>query len=507
MALTTSEKNYKKLCNHVKPAAILSSALRLIEWDQETNMPALGTELKLQQNKLLHELIHKQMTSKKYVKLLSQFIDIETGAVVEKELRPEEAASIKQMRKDYLHTKKLNASFLKKFTEATTLSLDAWKEARKTNSFKTFYPHLEKIVSLTKKKADLLGYKDHPYDALLDIYEPETTVSLLDPLFSSLKSKIHPLLEKIESRQNSSLQNIFHGKMFPIENQKKLCTDVLFKMGLSPNNHHLSETAHPFCCALYPDDIRLTTHFNETNFLQAFLATIHEGGHGLYEAGLPKKHFGTPLAEAASHGIHESQSRIWETCIGHSRPFWNYYYPKIKELFPDALNNVSFEELYGHVNFVKPTLIRIFSDEVTYNLHIILRYEIEKGFLDGSFHLKDLPELWNSKMQTLFGITPKTDSEGCLQDIHWALGLIGYFPSYSLGNLYGAALFESLTKAFPDWDKKIAEGNFVFIKEFLNQHIHQYGRQYPPKLLVEKTTGTTFSTNPYINYLTNKYLN
>lgn len=506
MALTISEKNYKKLCNHVKPAAILASALRLIEWDQETNMPSLGTALKTEQNKLLHELIHKQMTSKKYVKLLSEFIDIETGTVLTTDLKPEEIASLQQMRKDYLHTKKLNTSFLKKFTEATTLSLDAWKEAKKNNSFKTFAPHLEKILSLTRKKADLLGYVNHPYDALLDIYEPETTVSLLDALFASLKEKILPLLEKIQRNENKAFETIFEGKIFPIENQKKLCSDVLLKMGLSLSNHHLAETAHPFCSALYPDDIRLTTHFNEKNFLQAFLAAVHEGGHGLYEAGLPKKHFGTPLAEAASHGIHESQSRIWETCIGHSKPFWTYYYPKLKELFPKALENISLEKLYDHVNFVKPTLIRIFSDEVTYNLHIILRYEIEKGLLDGSLKAKELPDIWQEKMQKLLGITPKTDSEGCLQDIHWSLGLIGYFPSYTLGNLYAGALFESLTKSYPDWGKKIGEGDFTFIKDFLEQKIHQFGRQHSPKLLIEKAISKTFSAEPYINYLTNKYI-
>jgi carboxypeptidase Taq len=507
MELTILEKNYKKLCNHAKQAAVLASALRLIEWDQETNMPSLGTELKTEQNKLLHELIHKQMTSKKYIKLLSGFISIETGEVLTPDLKPEEIACVKQMRKDYLHAKKLNTSFLKKFTEATTLSLDAWKEAKKTASFKAFAPHLEKIVSLTKKKSDLLGYQNHPYDALLDIYEPETSVLLLDTVFSSLKEKILPLLEKIQHTQDKSFETIFEGKTFPIEQQKKLCTDVLLKMGLSPNNHHLAETAHPFCSALSSDDIRLTTHFNENNFLQAFLATIHEGGHGLYEANLPKKYFGTPLAEAASFGIHESQSRIWETCIGHSKPFWASYYPKIKELFPKALEHVCLEKLYGHVNFVKPTLIRIFSDEVTYNLHIILRYEIEKGLLDGSLKVKDLPEIWREKMQNLLGISPKNDSEGCLQDIHWSLGLIGYFPSYSLGNLYAGALFSSLINTHPDLNKEIADSNFLSIKEFLNQKIHQFGRQYPPKLLIEKAINKTFSPDPYINYLTNKYIN
>ncbi len=502
MALTTSEKNYKKLCNQVKPAALLNSALRLIEWDQETYMPPLGLDLKTEQNKLLHELIHKQMTSKKYLKMLSEFIDIETGALTKSTLNPEQAASVREMRKDYLHTSKLNTTFLKKFTEATTLALDSWKEARRTNSFKLFLPHLEKVISLTRKKADLLGYKNHPYDALLDIYEPEATVASLDPLFANLQIKIRELLPKIKM---PAVESLFEGKTFPLEAQKTLCRDVLLKMGLTEERQQLSETAHPFCSSLYPNDIRLTTHFSETNFLQAFLATVHEGGHGLYEAGLPLEHFGTPLSEAASHGVHESQSRIWETCIGHSKPFWDHYYPKVQELFPEAMQKVSETELYNYVNLVKPTPIRIFSDEVTYNLHIILRYELEKGFLDGTLSIKQLPQLWNSKMEHLLGITPKTDSEGCLQDIHWSLGLIGYFPSYTLGNLYAGALFESITKAHPDHATQIASGNFTFIKDYLNTHIHQYGRQLAPKALIEKASGAPFSTAPYINYLTNKY--
>ncbi len=501
MSLTTSEKIFTKLCNQIRTAGVLSSTLRLVEWDQETHMPSLGLELKTEQNKLLHELIHKQLTSKKYVKLLSQLIDIETGTILDPDLKLEEKACLREMRRDYLHTSKLNTSFLKKFTEATTLSLDAWKEARKTNSFKTFLPHLEKVFALTRKKAELLGFRDHPYNALLDIYEPEITVTVLDPLFSSLKSQIATLLKNAKKNGDSHLES----KHYPLFEQKKICADILLKMGLAQNIQNLAETAHPFCSALYPNDIRLTTHYNEKNFLPAFFATMHEGGHGLYEAGLPLKYFGTPLAEAASHGVHESQSRIWETCIGHSRPFWENYYPKAQAAFPESLQNVSLNEFYSHVNSIKPTLIRIFSDEITYNLHIILRYELEKGLLDGTYKPKDLPELWNSQMHSLLGITPPNDAQGCLQDIHWSMGLIGYFPSYTLGNLYAGALFQALKKTHPDWETKIASGNLHFIKDYLNTHIYQYGRQFPPKALIEKATGAPFSADPYIAYLTAKY--
>jgi carboxypeptidase Taq len=277
-------------------------------------------------------------------------------------------------------------------------------------------------------------------------------------------------------------------------------------MGLSNEVHELSHTAHPFCTAFYPNDVRLTTHYNEENLLGAFLATMHEGGHGLYEANLPLDYFGTPLAEASSHGIHESQSRIWETCIGHSKPFWNHYYPKLKEIFQTELEGIPVKDFYAYVNFVKPSFIRIFSDEVTYNLHICLRYEIEKGLIEGKLKAKEVPEMWNHLMKELLGITPKTDKEGCLQDIHWSLGLVGYFPSYTLGNLYAGALFQNLKKENPNFHQKVESGEFEFITNYLKTKVHQYGREFSPKELIEKATKEPFTTKPYINYLNQKYL-
>ncbi len=495
MATNKSSKNYQKLCKCGKEAALYTSALRLLEWDQETHMPKEGLPLRAEQNQVLHERIHKLKTSKSYASLLSS---------LEKDphLSPQEKAVVRECARDYAQVKNLPLSFVKKMTETTTLALSAWKEAKNKGSFSIFAPHLKKIVSLLQKKADLLGYKDHPYDALLNLFEPEMNVKTIDPLFASLKNRTHALLKKVEEADAKAppLQG-----PFDIDAQKQLAYDVIQRMGIPTDQYNLAQTAHPFCLGLYPHDIRLTTHYYEDNFLKSFLAAVHEAGHGLYEQGLPKEHFGTPLCEAASFGVHESQSRIWETFIAHSLPFWQFYFPKIHEAFPKALHGVTLPSFYHSINQVAPSFIRIFADEVTYNLHIILRYEMEKELISGTLAIKDVPEAWNAKMQENLGITPKNDRDGCLQDIHWSLAYMGYFPSYTLGNLYAGALFSTLTKNHPEWTQKVSHGDFLFIKEFLNKHIHQHGRFYLPLELIEKAIGKPFSAEYYLSYLEDKY--
>lgn len=496
--------SYKQIEKYLKTPAILQSIFNLVHWDQETRMPKKGLELKSEQSKLLSELVHKQKTSNRYKKLLEELIDLSSGKIKAKDLPNNLSASLKEMRRDFLKETKLPSSYVKKFTQTTINSLDAWKRAKDENNFKIFSPHLKKVVTLLQKKVKLLGYKDHPYNALLDLYEPKMTVKKLDELFLPLKKELVSLLHKIQNKTNRVPMSTLKGT-YPIPEQVKLCDQVVEQMQISKDYFDLSETAHPFCLALSPDDIRITTHFDEHNFLKAFLATVHEGGHGLYEHHLPKKYSGTPLGEAASYGIHESQSRIWETCIGQSSPFWQFFYPKVKEIFPKSLEEISPGKFYQAVNYVEPSLIRIYADEVTYNLHIILRYEIEKGLIDGSIQVKDLPKLWNTKMQESFGLTPKNYSEGILQDIHWSLGYIGYFPSYCLGSLYAGALFIKLIKTHPNWEKRIASGEFTFVNKFLKEKIHIHGREYEPVKLIENAIEEPFTIKPYITYLTNKY--
>jgi len=504
--MTTSQmKTYKNICKTLRPAALLNSTLRLLEWDQETQMPEEGLSIRAEQNNLITELSHKIKTSKKFANQLSLLIDIPSGNFLTHDLPDEIKASIKEMRKDYLNDTKLTSSFIKKFANATTNGLDAWKTAREKKSFKLFTPYLNEIVDLTRKKAELLGYKEHPYNALLDLFEPGITVKKLDSLFDPLKNQLISLIPQIQKKHASSTDTFQKGN-FPIKEQQILAYDVIKDMGLLKKNYSLKETAHPFCSSFSPHDIRLSTHYYEDNLSKGLFAVIHECGHALYEKNLPFDCFGTPLGEPASFGVHESQSRIWETFIGQSYPFWQHYFPKAQKLFPQSLTNISLEQFFQSLNHVSPSLIRIYADEVTYNLHIILRYEIEKGLLDGSIQVKNIPEIWNTKMQDYFGITPKNDSEGCLQDVHWSMALFGYFPSYTLGNLYAGTLYSSLKQSHTDYEKKVKSGDFSFINTFLKEKIHTFGRRYSPVDLIEKATNTPFSPKPYLDYLEQKYL-
>ncbi len=498
-------KIYDKICKTLKSKALFNSCLQLLEWDQETNMPENGIKIKSEQNKLLSEIIHKTTTTKKYASQLNQLIDIDNGTLKANNLSEEEKKSIREIRRDYVHENKLTTSFVKKFSETTTHSLQAWKEAKKIDNFKIFQPHLQKIVDLNRKKADLLGYNSHPYDALIDLYEPEVTTLQLNEIFLDLKTNLIPLIKKIKIKQQNENDSVLKG-VFPIDKQIQLSTQLISNIGLSVKNYNLSQAAHPFCVGISPKDIRITTHYHEDNAIKSFLSTLHECGHGLYEHNLPEQHFGTPLSQAASYGIHESQSRIWETCIGHSREFWEYYFPKFQDIFKSSLEHVTTEQFYRAVNFVKSSTIRIFADEVTYNLHIILRYEIEKGLIDGSIQVKNIPDIWRAKMSDYLDIIPKNNKEGCLQDIHWSLGCIGYFPSYTLGNLFAGSLYENLIKTHMNYNIRISKGDFSFINIFLKEKVHKFGRQYLPIELIEKATNTTFSSKPYLSYLKSKYI-
>jgi carboxypeptidase Taq len=496
---------FKKLCEHCKVGGLLESTSRLLEWDQEVQLPTGGLALRAEQNKLIHEAYHKHMTSKTYAKKLSQLITLETGEILFSDLPKSHQSALKEMRKDFLEKSRIPPSFVKKSAETITESLDSWKKARKNRSFKEFLPHLKKVIALSQKKADYLGFKNHPYDALLDQYEEGMSVEKVDTIFGPLKKELLALLGEL-SRKEKRKEPLELKGYYPILSQKDLSKSVVEKLGLSKTYYHLAETAHPFCLSLSPHDIRITTKYHEDDFTKAFYASIHECGHALYENNLPYEQFGNPLGQAASFGVHESQSRFYETFIGQSLPFLKHFYSEIKKHFEPQLDTLPLQEFYQIINAVKPSLIRVFADEVTYNLHIILRYELEKGLIEGSILPKQIPELWNEKMREYLGVVPKDDSEGCLQDVHWSMAFFGYFPSYALGNLYAGALYEAMIKEHPDWEHKVTSGNFSFLASFMKNKIHQFGREYSPLDLIEKAIGKPFSTAPYITYLRTKYL-
>ncbi|MBS0627025.1 MAG: carboxypeptidase M32 [Verrucomicrobia bacterium] len=493
---------FKKLLKLSTKITTLQSIHQLLEWDQETYMPEGAIQSRSDQLQLLSEILHKQKTSSSYKKALSDFIDLSNGNVKEANASLEEKACAREWRRQFLHDTKLPSSFVKNFTQCTSSALHAWTEAKTHNNFPLFAPHLKKIVSLSREKAKLLGYKEHPYDALLDLYEPNLTVATLTPLFNHLKEALTTLLKKIQKHPQK--QPISLG-IFPEDMQKKTAEFLLKVMGFSKETSRLDLSSHPFCTGIHLKDARMTTRIDLSHPTSNIYSVLHEGGHALYHQNLPEKYYGTPLCEAVSYGVDESQSRLWETQIGKSFAFCSFLYPKLQEFFPDNFSSLSLQDFYALVNKVMPSEIRVEADEVTYSLHIILRFELEKGLMDGSIEVEDIPALWNAKMQEMLGITPTSDATGCLQDIHWAMGGLGYFPSYTLGNLLAAQLFSTIKSTFPSWDKQVVKGDVTFLKNWLKENIHQYGKLYSTDELIQKVTKKPLGAEDYIKYLQTKY--
>jgi len=474
----------------------------VLSWDQETYMPSGAIEARSEQLALLNGIIHKEKTSSSYKKALSALVDLSTGECQQPHASLEVRAAAREWRRNFIRDAKLPSAFVKKFSLCTSASLHAWDEAKKKNNFSLFKPHLEKIVTLSRKKASLLGYANHPYDALLDLYDPGLTVEKLTPLFAALKEALIILFNKI-SEKHKTVKNL--QGTFPLDLQKKLGTFLLDTMGFNEKTSRLDLSSHPFCIGIHPDDIRMTTRIDPLYPTHGIYSVIHEGGHGLYHQNLPSEYYGTPLCESASCGMDESQSRLWETMIGRGKHFCSFLYPKLKEIFPSNFSSFSEEDFYRFVNKVSPSEIRVEADEVTYSLHIILRFEMEKALMEGSLRVADVPSVWNQKMKEMLGITPSSDRAGCLQDIHWAMGGIGYFPGYTVGNLFAAQIFTTLRKTFPEMNKKIAVGDFSFLRDWLSENIHSFGKIYTPEELIVKATGKPLGSDDYIAYLKEKF--
>ena len=503
MAKTRKKDGYQTLQEIAKSTQLLESVHMLLDWDQETYMPRHAIDIRSLQSELMASLVHQQRISKKFKSALGAMIDIETNEIFDERLPPPQISALREWRRDYLKDAKLPSAFVKKIAKTVSTASHAWTSAKKHNDFREFSPHLEKIVNLSQKKADLLGFVEHPYDALLDLYEPEMKTSILIPLFAKLKLPLTNLNKTILAAQ--PIQDDFLFRHYPVHKQNQVGHELLKAMGFDEMTSRLDYSAHPFCTPLHPHDTRMTTRIHPENLMANIGAVMHEGGHGLYNMGLPVEHFGSPLCQQVSLGIDESQSRWWETLIGKSISFWHHFFPILQGHFPEQLSTVHLDDFYRAINAVKPTLIRIESDEVTYNLHIIVRFEIEKALMEGGLKVQDVPEAWNEKMREYLGIAPTLDGDGCLQDIHWSLGLFGYFPTYTLGNLYAAQFFEAFEKDHSNWKEKIAKGDLRFVREWLHDKIHRFGRQFSPGELCQKTTGKALSQEPYVSYLDKKY--
>jgi carboxypeptidase Taq len=501
--MTSGNPLFDKLQALGKTTALYVSIQHVIAWDQETYMPPGAQQLRADQMELLAGVIHKQKTAPSFKKALSHLCNLETGELLETDLSPSQKAAVKLWYKNWKDDSKLPSSFIKQKAKVCSESLHAWNSAKEEKNFKLFEPLLKKTVELAQKQAKLLGYKEHPYDALLDEYEPGMTVATLTPLFTELKEGLTSLLKELKAKKNLVTVKI---PDLDIEKQMKIGKDLLNAIGFSEEISRLDTSSHPFSMPIHPTDTRMTTRIFKDNLISHILSVLHESGHALYNTNLPLEYYGTPICEALSHGTDESQSRLWETLVGRNMPFWNFFYPKLQEAFPNELKNISVEDFYKSINKVEPSMIRVESDEVSYCLHVILRFEIEKALIEGSLKVKDIPRVWNQKMQESFGITPANDSEGCLQDIHWSIGAFGYFPTYALGNLLAAQLYEALKTSMPDIEKQIENGQFTSLRNWLKDNIHKHGKTYKPEELILKVTKKPLCFEAYIRYLRKKYL-
>ncbi|GAA0359093.1 carboxypeptidase M32 [Bacillus horti] len=431
-------------------------------------------------------------------------LDVLTKPENNQQLDAESRARVRVAKKEYDKTKNIPSSMNREFSVLTAKAHHIWEEARSKNQFSLYEESLTKIVDFQRQFAEYYGYEGHPYNALLNNYEPGLNVEKLDLLFSDLRQKTIQLLDRIQASPHKPQKEIFEQKI-NIEQQKEFNKFILPKLNFDLDAGRLDESVHPFAIGLSTGDVRMTTRYLEEDVRSAIFSTMHECGHGLYEQGVHADYNGTFIQGGASMGIHESQSRFLENIVGRSLEFWTYFYEDLKAHFPQHFDQVSLEEFTRAINLSEPSLIRVEADELTYNLHIMIRYEIEKGLIGGQYEVKDLPQIWNEKMQDYLGITPSTDSEGVLQDVHWSFGGFGYFPSYCLGNLYAAQIAHTIKQQIPDFDQVIANGEFDKIRGWLLENIHQYGKLYTPGDLIVKVTGEELNAKYLVEYLEQKY--
>lgn len=496
----SADTDINKLAGRLKELAHYGSALALLSWDQEVNMPKRGSERRAETIAHLSGVLHNKLISIDCDGLLTKLKD----RLDNKELGAREAVIVSETWRNYERERKLPEEFVVELAELVSRAQAVWAEARRENNFKKFQPWLEKIVSLKRQEAKFVGYADEPYDALLDVYEPGMKTAETAMILNDLKDFLIPFVREIRNSKVKIDPKVIRGN-YPRAGQDKIGRLMAERIGFDYEAGRIDESTHPFTTNFHAEDVRFTVRYDLADPRQALFSYLHEGGHALYEQGLQAEHFGTPLGESISLGIHESQSRLWENIIGRSREFWKYFYPKLQKEFPETLGTVSLENYYQVINQVKPSLIRVDADEVTYSLHIIVRFEIERELLNGAIRIADLPKIWKQKMGEYLGIEVPNDKLGVLQDVHWAGGLFGYFPTYALGNLYASQFYESAKKGVSGLAGKISRGNLLPLREWLRRNIHIHGKFYSAGGLIREVTGEELSSRYFINYLRRKY--
>lgn len=495
-----SKKAYDRLLDLSKEIYLLNSCMSVLDWDQKTYIPKGGVQNRGNQLALLAGISHQKATSPEIGDLLKQL----EGSSVASDPDSFEAANIREIKHSYDKLVKIPKSLVEELTRVTTVAHEVWAEARKKSDFSIFFPYLEKIIKLKHQQAEAVGYEKHPYDALLDDFEPGATIEKVAKVFSDFRQELVDLVKAIANSGKRPDTSILK-RGYPVDGQASFGREVASAIGYDFEKGRLDVTVHPFCVGIGPGDVRITTRYNPKHFGQAFFGILHEAGHAIYEQGLDPKRHGTPGGDSVSLGIHESQSRMWENLVGRSKPFWRHFFPNAQRIYPEALGEVRFEDFYFAINEAKPSFIRVEADEVTYNLHILVRFEIEQAFFGGDLLPKDIPDAWNERFKSYFDLVPPDDAQGCLQDVHWSAGYIGYFPTYSLGNLYSAQFFNQAKKELGNLEEQFARGEFGNLREWLKEKIHRQGQRYRAEKLVQVITGKPLSHRPLMDYLKTKY--
>jgi carboxypeptidase Taq len=496
-----SDRAYAQLVEHLRETATLESCAAVLGWDEQTYMPPGGAAHRADQLALLAGLCHERATAPRVGEWLAELAqsDLATDA------GSPAAANIREARRDFDRATKLPRRLVEELSRTCTLAQQAWIGARKEADFPQFLPWLEKIVALKREEAAAIGYGDGvPYDALLDTFEPGMTAAQVSRLFTPLREELVRLIAAIGDSGKAPRREII-TRRYPVEAQREFSLAAARQIGFNFDEGRLDVAAHPFCTGLGPGDCRLTTRYDEHHFSCAFFGTLHEAGHGLYEQGLDRGAFGLPAGQTCSLGIHESQSRMWENFIGRGRAFWRYFFPRAQSAFPEALAGTSADDFYFAINDVHPSFIRVEADEATYNLHILLRFELELRLISGELAPADVPGVWNETFTRDFGITPPDAARGCLQDIHWSGGMIGYFPTYALGNMYAAQFFAAAARDLGDLSGQFSRGEFSPVKAWLAENIHRRGKQFPAPRLVRMVTGKDLSHEPLVRHLQDKF--
>lgn len=496
---TTTIASVESLKTRLADVINLRRAAAVLEWDLQTQMPPQGAEPRSNQLGLLARLAHEMFTAEETGRLLG-------AAETDVQGLPDESDDVRMVRtarRDFDQQVKIPTALAEEMSKHAAVSQEVWAKARANNDFAAFAPYLEKTYRLVRQAVEHLGYTDDPYDALIDLYEPGATTAQIAAMFAELKPHLIDLTKAIVASPRYSETKPLNGR-FPIAAQNELTRKLVEEVGYDFSRGRQDPAPHPFCTNFSCNDVRITTRFDESYLPMAVYASLHETGHALYELGSPQAYDDTVLAGGVSMGIHESQSRMWENLVGRSRAYSRHVLPKLQAAFPD-LQGLDAEELYRSVNLVSPSFIRVEADEVTYNLHVLLRFELERELLADRLKVSDLPEAWNAKMNEYLGITPPDNAHGVLQDVHWSGGMVGYFPTYTLGNVVSGQLWHAIRQAIPDLYDQIEAGQFSTLLGWLRENIHQYGRKYLPNELIERATGEPLTSRYYLEYLNGKY--